>query len=356
MATNTENYNLTKPSNEDFYDVQVQNDNMDIIDAKLKSLSDDIVTASADAKKAGTDAQSNLNTHTSNKSNPHGVTASQVGLGKVPNVATNDQTPTYSDASTLATLVSGEKLSVAFGKIKKAITDLIAHVSKSATSSTIGHVKITDSLTSTATDTAASAKAIKTVNDKVINQGFELIKSQTITTGTMQSTTSGKGVTLSYPVTGIDYTEYEELVFEYIGSASLVDASGYTFTGGRSLAIGLNVEHIASPADTYSTNTQIPCCKLTNSPSEVKSNSLEFDSIIRVKPHFRLHEKDIGKGNTRYVYKGLAVASSGAVFEEKTGTLQSLSIIAYTYTASKEDLKISASANFTVNIYGKKGF
>ena len=40
-------------------------------------------TAIADAKKAGTDAQSNLNSHTSNKSNPHGVTKAQVGLGNV---------------------------------------------------------------------------------------------------------------------------------------------------------------------------------------------------------------------------------------------------------------------------------
>lgn len=35
-------------------------------------------TAIADAKKAGTDAQTNLGTHTSNKSNPHGVTAEQI--------------------------------------------------------------------------------------------------------------------------------------------------------------------------------------------------------------------------------------------------------------------------------------
>ena len=36
-------------------------------------------TAIAEAKKAGTDAQANLSTHINNKSNPHGVTASQVG-------------------------------------------------------------------------------------------------------------------------------------------------------------------------------------------------------------------------------------------------------------------------------------
>ena len=69
--------------------------------------------------------QTALNTHTGNKSNPHSVTKSQVGLGNVPNVATNDQTPTYSDTTTLVTLSSGEKISIAFAKNKLAITTLI---------------------------------------------------------------------------------------------------------------------------------------------------------------------------------------------------------------------------------------
>ena len=70
----------------------------------------------------------NLSSHTGNKSNPHGVTKAQVGLGNVPNVATNDQTPTYTVASEDTALTSGEKLSVAFGKIAKAISSLISHL------------------------------------------------------------------------------------------------------------------------------------------------------------------------------------------------------------------------------------
>ena len=76
----------------------------------------------------GTKATStDLTSHTTNKSNPHGVTKSQVGLGNVPNVATNDQTPTFTESSSLTKLTSGEKLSVAFGKISKAVTDFISH-------------------------------------------------------------------------------------------------------------------------------------------------------------------------------------------------------------------------------------
>lgn len=69
-----------------------------------------------------------LTNHKQDSNNPHNVTAAQVGLGNVPNKATNDQQPTYTESSTLAALTSGERLAVAFGKIAKAISDLIAHI------------------------------------------------------------------------------------------------------------------------------------------------------------------------------------------------------------------------------------
>ena len=56
------------------------------------------------------------------------ITKANVGLGNVPNVATNDQTPIYTAASANANLTSGEKLSVAMGKISRAITSLISHL------------------------------------------------------------------------------------------------------------------------------------------------------------------------------------------------------------------------------------
>lgn len=42
MSTNTPNYNLEKPNEEEFYDVNVQNGNMDKIDTVLKTLDDKI--------------------------------------------------------------------------------------------------------------------------------------------------------------------------------------------------------------------------------------------------------------------------------------------------------------------------
>lgn len=112
---------------------------------------------------------SDLTAHTGNKTNPHGVTKDQVGLSNVPNVSTNDQTPTYSNTTTFATLSSGEKLSVAFAKIKLAITNLINHINNtenphSVTKAQIGLGNVNNTSDankpiSTATQTALNGKA-----------------------------------------------------------------------------------------------------------------------------------------------------------------------------------------------------
>lgn len=101
-------------------------------------------------------------THISNKSNPHGVTKSQVGLGSVPNVATNDQVPTFTQATTLANLTSGEKLGVAMGKIAKAIADFITHKAD-----TVQHITATERVDWNDADTKKHTHSNKGVVDKL---------------------------------------------------------------------------------------------------------------------------------------------------------------------------------------------
>ena len=66
--------------------------------------------------------------HTADKNNPHSVTKQQVGLGNVPNLTPSDQIPTFTEATTLANIASGEKVSTLLGKIKLAISKLIDHL------------------------------------------------------------------------------------------------------------------------------------------------------------------------------------------------------------------------------------
>lgn len=163
METTT-NYGLKKPDLTDYYDIADQNYNSDLLDTQLKSVESTLsshtsnksnphkvsksqvglgnVDNTADLNKpisTATQAEldkkalaSDLTAHTGNTSNPHGVTKGQVGLGSVPNVTTNDQTPTYTTASSNTTLVSGEKLSVAMGKIAKAVSSLISHLANTS--------------------------------------------------------------------------------------------------------------------------------------------------------------------------------------------------------------------------------
>lgn len=198
--------------------------------------------STADVLKIASDLDTHLKT-----SNPHNVTAATVGLDKVPNVATNDQTPTYTEASTLTGLTSGEKMSIAFGKIKKAITDFVSHLADTTkhitsaerttwngkapsshastdttygvgTSSNYGHLKITDSKTSTATDTAASAKALKETYDVANGNALKLLKTQTLSN--VSITTAHYSSPYTVNISGIDFTKYDYLKIKLKGKIS----------------------------------------------------------------------------------------------------------------------------------------
>lgn len=61
MATKTTNYGLTKPEGSDFYDIGVQNDNMDIIDKQMKANANDITQLNSDLKNAFVTQYAELN-------------------------------------------------------------------------------------------------------------------------------------------------------------------------------------------------------------------------------------------------------------------------------------------------------
>lgn len=282
MANKTTNYNLTKPLSSEFYDVEVQNANMDLIDAALKA--QDSKSASAKTTLADADqvvihdsAASNAlkkitwanvktvlgnlfapKTHSHTKSQisdfPSSMTpsahasshktggadaiapadigavpttrkvagkalsgditlgASDVGLGNVPNVSTDNQAPTFSQASTLANIASGEKMSVIMGKIMKAIADFISHKSStsnphSVTASQVGAVPTTRKVAGKAlsTDITLSASDVgavpttRTVNGKALSSNIILSASDVgatvVTKGTTELTAGTSALT-----------------------------------------------------------------------------------------------------------------------------------------------------------------
>ena len=80
MSTTTTNYGLVKPELTDVADITATNPNWDLIDVKLKNI--ETITEIGG---------SGLTNHINDKTNPHKVTKSQVGLDKVDNTADADK-------------------------------------------------------------------------------------------------------------------------------------------------------------------------------------------------------------------------------------------------------------------------
>lgn len=232
--TTTENYGLKKPDGSDYASVGDINDNMDAIDKELKSQS----------------------AHADRMDNPHSVTKDQVGLGNVPNVATNDQTPTYSAASTLATLVSGEKLSVSMGKIMKAITEFISH--KASTSNPHNVTKSQVGLGSV-DNTADADKTVKSAGTCTGNAATatKLATARTIQTN-LASTSAASfdgsanvtpGVTGTLPITnGGTGAATATKALENLGAAAVADLAKYLLLIGGTLTgdLAISTERLAS--------------------------------------------------------------------------------------------------------------
>ena len=136
MSSKTTNLNLTKPSEDEFYDINVQNENMDIIDREINGL----------------------------------------------------KQPAYQVSTAMSDLHSGEMITVAFGKIAKAVSTLISHVASKATNSVLGHVKLSDSTSSTSASTAGVA-----ATPKAVKAAYDLANSNTEKIGTTDISGIGDG-------------------------------------------------------------------------------------------------------------------------------------------------------------------
>ena len=164
-------------------------------DTEITKLADlpnktDLEDSIADAKKAGTDAQTNLTTHTSDTSNPHKVTKAQVGLGSVDNTADKDKpisTATQTALDTKVDKVSGKSLSTndytTSEKTKLAgIAENANNYSlPNASASTLGGVKIgnniniSDGVISISVDSELSETSTNPVQNKIINSNISNI-------------------------------------------------------------------------------------------------------------------------------------------------------------------------------------
>ena len=334
-----------------------------------------------------------LNAHTSNKSNPHGVTKEQLGLGNVPNVSTNDQTPTYTEASTTETLTSGEKLSIAFGKIKKAITDLISHLkdttshitsternvwngkanaSHSHTPSEVGLGNVNNTSdankpVSTAQATAiADAKKSGTDAQSNLNShtsdgtkhitaaertawnaaGFQLLKTQSINTGNVYKASSGYGIN-AIQITGVDFSKYDDVLLCFDGK--VVMTSNYSTATVEGVQTTLKFVQSSTSASTYVRDYAGANCKfdLPNNASHTFDN-IKFVQTLKTQPRY---EKVNGAITSVKKYTTINTTYNGNAFH--TESWDSDNVYFGTFAITGND-KIYSVTTGTVYVYGKE--
>lgn len=153
--------------------------------------------------------------------NPHNVTKSDVGLSNVPNVSTNNQTPTFTKADSRDLLISGETLSTLFGKILKWFSDLksvafsgdyndLTNQPTNATTNTNGLMSkddktkldgIDSGANKTTVDSELNSTSTNPVQNKVINDALNDKLSTTGTAAKATADASGNTITTSYAST-----------------------------------------------------------------------------------------------------------------------------------------------------------
>lgn len=130
------------------------------------------------------------------------VTPENIGLGNVPNVTTNDQTPTFTQAATRENIASGNKLSVIFGKIMKWFADLKT-VAFSGSYNDLSNKPSIGAATITIKQNGA-VKGTFTVNQNE-NTTIELTDNNTVYSLPLAASGTRGGVKIGYPTNGKNY-------------------------------------------------------------------------------------------------------------------------------------------------------
>lgn len=198
--------------------------------------------------------------------NPHGTTKSDVGLGNVPNVSTNDQTPTYSDATTFATLTSGEKISVALGKIKLAITNLINHIANK--NNPHGVTKAQVGLENVENKSSETIRNELTSNNIATALGYTPVASDTTYANFVKSGTGAKSGLVPAPPTTAGTAKYLR------EDGTWVEPPNTTYSSKTASKNGTD-SSLVTTGEKYNWNTAKTHADSAHAPSNAQANIIE---------------------------------------------------------------------------------
>ena len=162
-------------------------------------------------------SKADFDAHVANVSNPHSVTKEQVGLGNVPNVSTNNQTPTWSASNTYNDITSGQTLSAILARTQKAATTLYSHVNSTGNphmmtpaqigAATARHEHSAYEITSDELRVAYGGTGASNAEDARANLGACSLSDYTVSVPTTGWTGDTAPYTMQLNVTGIQATD-----------------------------------------------------------------------------------------------------------------------------------------------------
>ncbi len=193
--------------------------------------------------------------HTKDDDNPHKVTAEQVGLGEVENKTLTDLTPVYSVAEDLQRLSPGEKVGILFGKIAKAVKELIAHISPDKTNphgttakdvgaATESHDHSTNDMKSgilsverggTGVDTLSKLKALVGLQNIVVKTGTYIGSGKSGVANPNKLTFGGDMPLVVFVSGGTDSAQGYDCCTIVLGYGSTLERGGFTMSEGWNL-------------------------------------------------------------------------------------------------------------------------
>jgi len=137
----------------------------------------------------------------------------------VPNVGTDDQTPTFEEAEERGNIVSGDKLSVLFGKIRKWFTDI-----KDA-----AFCSVANNLVTTLSGSVLDARQGKVLDDRITGLYSEMPIKILTTSKKLPSDQSSS--TIAFPISGVagykpiliiyGWQNIKNSIFPYIASDNI---------------------------------------------------------------------------------------------------------------------------------------
>ena len=265
-----------------------------------------------DAGVTGVKGSSETNYRTGNVD----ITKANIGLGNVPNVSTNNQTPTFTQANTRANIASGETLTVILGKIMKFFADLKS-VAFSGSYADL-----------------SNKPTIPTVNNATLTIQKNGTNVQTFTAN--QSTNATANITMSKSDVGLGNVGNFKAV-STVASQGLTD----TEKSNARANIGAGTSSFSGSYTDLTNKPTIPTVNnatLTIQKNGTTVKTFTANASSNVTANITMSKSDVGLGNVGNFKAVSTVASQGLTDTEKSNARANIGAGTSSFSGSYTDL------------------